>query len=66
MSNAILTDIVKLEKDRDDLQERLDAAETILATEMVQLARQLGEGKALPPAAALVMARNELPDYQQK
>ena len=58
------TDVVALEKHRDELARRLEDVECMLWTEMEHLAFQLKAGKQIPPAAALVLARNELPDSE--
>lgn len=59
-----LTNIVALERHRDELARRLEDVECMLWTEMEHLAFQLKAGKQIPPAAALVLARNELPDTE--
>ncbi len=59
-----LADVVALEKYRDELARQLEDAECMLWTEMEHLAFQLKAGKPIPPAAALVLARNELPDSE--
>lgn len=64
MPDAILTDVVDLEQRRNELACQLEDADCKLWTEMVNVAYQLKEGKSVPPAVALVLARNELPDFE--
>lgn len=61
---AFQIDVVGLEKRRDELANQLEDAECMLWTEMVNLAIQLKAGKSIAPAAALVLARNDLPDFE--
>lgn len=62
MTEMMISNIVGLEKRRDELAHQLASVEIDLQGEMVSLARQLAEGKSVPPAVALVLARNRLPD----
>ena len=62
MIDVALTNIVSLEKRRDELAEQLASAEIYLQGEMVNVARQVSKGKSVSPAVTLLLARNELPD----
>lgn len=63
MTEMMISNIVGLEKRRDKLEEELSIAESSLQGEMVRVACQLAEGKTVPPAVSLVLARNSLPDF---
>lgn len=64
MPNLIQTDVVCLEQRRNDLASQLDDAECTLWNEMVNIAIQLERGNAISSEAALVLARNDLPDFE--
>lgn len=64
MPNLIQTDVVCLEQRRNDLASQPEDAECTLWNEMVNIAIQLERGNAISSEAALVLARNDLPDFE--
>ncbi|MDE4175082.1 hypothetical protein PXK01_13035 [Phaeobacter sp. PT47_59] len=64
MPNLIQTDVVCLEQRRNDLAIQLEDVECTLWNEMVNIAIQLERGNAISSEAALVLARNDLPDFE--
>lgn len=64
MPNLIQTDVVCLKQRRNDLASQLEDAECTLWNEMVNIAIQLERGNAISSEAALVLARNDLPDFE--
>lgn len=62
MTGMVISSAVKLEQRRDELSDQLYDAEVQLQGELVGVAHQIAEGKSVPPAIALVLARNQFPD----
>jgi len=62
MTGMVISNAVKLEKQRDDVAYQLHCAEIELQGELVGVAHQIAEGKSVPSAIALVLARNQFPD----
>ncbi|UWP96526.1 hypothetical protein K3X48_05995 [Aliiroseovarius crassostreae] len=62
MNGKVISNAVKLEQRRDNLSDQLYDAEVQLHGELVEVVRQIAEGKSVPPAIALVLARNQFPD----
>lgn len=62
MNGMVISNAVKLEQRRNELSEQLHDAEIQLQGELVEVVRQIAEGKSVPPAIALVLARNQFPD----
>lgn len=54
--------VIDLEKRRDELADQLHDVEIYLHAGLVDVAHQLTEGRSVPPAVALTLARNGLPD----
>ena len=54
--------VVDLQQRRDELADQLYDVEIYLHAGLIDVARQLTEGKSVPPAVALILARNGLPD----
>lgn len=62
MNGMVISNAVKLEQRRDELSDQLYDAEAQLQGELVGVAEQITEGKSVPPAIAMVLARNQFPD----
>lgn len=62
MNGMVISNVVKLEQRRNKLSDQLHDAEIQLQGELVGVAEQIAEGKSVPPAIALVLARNRFPD----
>ena len=61
MNGMVISNAVKLEQRRNELSDQLHDAEIQLQGELVGVAEQIAEGKSVPPAIALVLARNQFP-----
>ena len=55
--------VIDLQQRRDELADQLDDVEIHLHSKLVAVARDLSDGKSVPPAVALILARNGLPDF---
>jgi hypothetical protein len=62
MNGMVISNAVKLEQRRNELSDQLYDAEVQLQGELVEVVSQIAEGKSVPPAIALVLARNQFPD----